>query len=131
MSSIVKTEGSKVLGISIVSWVVPPTFTDAEKPELSRFQNICSELFYHGCAFMSLKNRSPGSSGRAIDFGIQLLICRCQHIFRQNAISLGRIIYQDMGHCAYQLTVLQYRASAHTLYYTARIILQPIIGYLY
>ena len=38
-----------------------------------------------------------------------------EHILRQNAVALGGIIYQNMGHCAHQLAVLQNGAAAHAL----------------
>ncbi len=37
------------------------------------------------------------------------------HIFRQNAVSPGRIVDQNMGHRPHQLAVLKDRTAAHPL----------------
>ena len=41
------------------------------------------------------------------------LLCSFQHILNKDPISPGRIIYQNMGHSAHQLPVLNNRAAAH------------------
>ena len=38
---------------------------------------------------------------------------RIQHILNENPITPGRIVHQNMGHCADQLAVLYNGAAAH------------------
>ena len=46
-------------------------------------------------------------------YGTPLLPRRVQHILNKNPVPRSRIVHQYMGHGAYQLTVLNNRASAH------------------
>ena len=46
-------------------------------------------------------------------YGTPLLPRRLQHILNKNPIPRSRIVHQHMGHGAYQLAVLNNRASAH------------------
>ena len=38
-----------------------------------------------------------------------------QHLLYKYPISFLRFIYKNMGYCAYHFTILDYRASAHSL----------------
>ena len=44
---------------------------------------------------------------------LPLLPRRVQHILNKNPVPRSRIVHQHMGHSAYQLAVLNNRASAH------------------
>ena len=46
-------------------------------------------------------------------YGTPLLPRRVQHILDKNPVPRSRIVHQHMGHGAYQLAVLDNRASAH------------------
>ena len=46
-------------------------------------------------------------------YGTPLLPRRVQHILDKNPVPRSRIVHQHMGHGAYQLAVLNNRASAH------------------
>ena len=46
-------------------------------------------------------------------YGTPLLPSRVQHILDKNSVPRSRIVHQHMGHSAYQLAVLNNRASAH------------------
>ena len=46
-------------------------------------------------------------------YGTPLLPRRVQHILNKNPVPRSRIVHQHMGHGAYQLAVLNNRASAH------------------
>ena len=46
-------------------------------------------------------------------YGTPLLPRRVQHILDKNPVPRSRIVHQYMGHGAYQLAVLNNRASAH------------------
>ena len=41
------------------------------------------------------------------------VITLLQHIFNENAVPPCRIIYQNVGHCAHQLSILNDRTAAH------------------
>ena len=42
-----------------------------------------------------------------------LLSCRFQHIFNENSIPGIGVVDEHMGHCAYQLSVLDDRSAAY------------------
>ena len=46
-------------------------------------------------------------------YGTPLLTSRVQHILDKDPVPRSRIVHQHMGHGAYQLAVLNNRASAH------------------
>ena len=43
------------------------------------------------------------------------LACCGQHVFNEDAVAAGGVVYQHMGHRTYQFSVLNNRTSAHPL----------------
>ena len=51
------------------------------------------------------------------------------HVFGEYRVTRGRVGYENVSYCAHEFAVLDYRAAAHALNYTAGFLYKLLIGY--
>ena len=61
----------------------------------------------------TIENRVIPSLRQQAWESVIFLCCRIQHVFDEDAVAHGGVIYQNVGHCAHQSAVLDDGTAGH------------------